>query len=155
MHGRVVIAIVFVALAFYIYSLYSTSTESFVYAESVTESAPMRPPPKVRFEDESPKLPTRPSTQVTTEVPRDPADMGYESAEIPERLRHPERAYSPGYVNDDTSIAAAAGVAGKAMAATEHAEQQFGPEFVQNGAEFMRGGIMANDPSMNADYSSV
>jgi len=86
------------------------------------------------------------------EVPFDSQEATYESAQIPERLRHPERSYSPGYVNDETATAVASGVASYSAAATQKAEQTFGPEFVQNGGQFMEG-ISANDDSAAVKYS--
>jgi hypothetical protein len=86
------------------------------------------------------------------EVPFDTQENTYESAQIPERLRHPERSFSPGYVNDETGTAVASGVASYSAALTQKAEQTFGPEFVQNGGQFM-GGVTANDDSLAVSYS--
>ena len=87
------------------------------------------------------------------ETPYDTQENTFESAQIPERLRHPERSFSPGYVNDETGTAVASGVASYSAAATRKAEQTFGPEFVQNGAQFMEGGVTANDDSLSVSYS--
>jgi hypothetical protein len=87
------------------------------------------------------------------ETPYDTQENTFESAQIPERLRHPERSFSPGYVNDETSTAVASGVASYSAAATRKAEQTFGPEFVQNGGQFMEGGVTANDDSLSVSYS--
>jgi hypothetical protein len=87
------------------------------------------------------------------EVPYDTQENTFESAQIPERLRHPERSFSPGYVNDETGTAVASGVASYSAAATRKAEQTFGPEFVQNGGQFMEGGVTANDDSLSVSYS--
>jgi len=152
MQARVAIAILLVVLLFYIYSVYTTKKETFTYAESVNEPSEPSAPPIQEVE----VVPAVNSESYTTrEVPRDPEQNQYESAEIPQRMRHPENSFSPGYVNDDTDIAHAAGVAGKAMLATEHAEKTFGAEMIQNGGEFMRGGVMANDESWNVSYSSI
>ena len=85
----------------------------------------------------------------------DSEESSYESAQIPERLRHPERSFSPGYVNDETGNAVASGVASYSAGVTKQAEQLFGPEFVQNGGQFMEGGIIANDESGAVSYSSI
>jgi len=87
------------------------------------------------------------------EVPFDKEENSYESAQIPERLRHPERSFSPGYVNDETGSAVASGVASYSAGVTRKAEQTFGPEFVQNGGQFMEGGVTANDDSLAVSYS--
>lgn len=86
------------------------------------------------------------------EVPFDKDESTYESAQIPERLRHPERSFSPGFVNDETGTAVASGVASYSAGVTRKAEQAFGPEFVQNGGQFM-GGVTANDDSLAVSYS--
>ena len=86
------------------------------------------------------------------EVPFDKTESTYESAQIPERLRHPERSFSPGFVNDETGAAVASGVASYSAGVTRKAEQTFGPEFVQNGGQFMNG-ITANDDSIAVAYS--
>jgi len=157
MQARVAIAILMVAVLFYVYSLYSTQKEAFTYAEAVTEPSEPSAPPSLPT---PPSLPAASATPIVTvshstrEMPRDPTDTQYESAQIPQRLRHPENSFSPGYVNDETDVTQASGVAGKAMLVTERAEQTFGPELVQNGGEFM-GGIMANDDSWNVSYSSI
>ncbi len=89
------------------------------------------------------------------EEPYDPMMQGHESAEIPQRLRHPERMFGPGVVNDETGIAVAAGVASQSQQVTEQAYQIFGPEMAQNGGTFLDGGIMANDSSVPSEFSSV
>jgi hypothetical protein len=89
---------------------------------------------------------------VKDEAPFDPNEHTEESAQIPERLRHPERSFSPGYVNDETQNAVASGVASYSADVTARAEQTFGPEFVQNGGQFMEG-IVANDDSAAVAYS--
>lgn len=150
MQGRVAVAIVTVAILFYVYSMYTTREEAFTYAESVGEPSEPSAPPSVVRPDVVPL-----ASRSEEETPMDPTETQYESAQIPQRLRHPENSFSPGYVNDDTEMAQASGVAGKAMLATEHAEQTFGPELIQNGGEFMRGGIMANDDAWNVSYSSI
>jgi hypothetical protein len=88
------------------------------------------------------------------ETPYDTLAETHESADIPERLRHPERMFSPGLEASDTETAVAAGVASSAAQATSMSYQTFGPEFAQNGATFMNG-IMANDATVPLHYSSV
>jgi len=97
--------------------------------------------------------PNKKPERVKDEVPFDREESTYESAQIPERLRHPERSFSPGYVNDETGSAVASGVASYSAGVTRKAEQTFGPEFVQNGGQFMEGGISANDDSLAVSYS--
>lgn len=97
--------------------------------------------------------PKKHAQQVVEETPFDTQENTYESAQIPERLRHPERSFSPGYVNDETSTAVASGVASYSAGVTRKAEQTFGPEFVQNGGQFMEGNVVANDDSLSVSYS--
>jgi hypothetical protein len=97
--------------------------------------------------------PNKQPARVKEEVPFDREESTYESDQIPERVRHPERSFSPGYVNDETGSAVASGVASYSAAVTRKAEQTFGPEFVQNGGQFMEGGISANDDSLAVSYS--
>jgi hypothetical protein len=156
MQARVALAILIVAVLFYFYSLKTTQQqEAFSYAEAVTEPTEPSAPPSIVPPIETPAMSPAVAVAVAnSQAPHDPKDKQYESAQIPQRLRHPENSFSPGYVNDDTAITQASGIAGKAMLATEQAEQTFGPELVQNGGEFM-GGIMANDDSWNVSYSSI
>lgn len=110
--------------------------------EGMNNPIPMQPfiQPKVR------------ASPPKEEVPFDKDESTYESAQIPERLRHPERSFSPGLVNDETGSAVASGVASYSAGVTRKAEQAFGPEFVQNGGQFM-GGVTANDDSLAVAYS--
>jgi hypothetical protein len=89
------------------------------------------------------------------ENPYDPQAQSYESAEIPERLRHPERMFSPGIVGDETGNAVAAGIASEAQQVTAQSYQSFGPEFATNGGSFLDNGVMANDSTIPSSYSSV
>jgi hypothetical protein len=153
MQARVALAILLVAIGFYVYSVYTIRKEAFTYAEAVSEPTEPSAPPAVIQQEVLPSVNSEPIT--TRETAMDPTETQYESAQIPQRMRHPENSFSPGYVNDDTDITQASGVAGKAMLATENAEQTFGAEMIQNGGEFMRGGVMANDDSWNVSYSSI
>ena len=98
------------------------------------------------------RLPER--LPVPSEEPYDPQEQSYESAEHPERLRHPERAYGPGLEQDDQSRAVESGIASNSHKKTMDAYQTFGPEFAQNGGSFMEN-VMANDTALNSEYSSV
>lgn len=132
-------------------------------AESVTSPVPVAPvpaPPSIDMKEgmgHTPPMqpmlqPQRKAVIPKEELPFDTQENTYESAQIPERLRHPERSFSPGYVNDETGTAVASGVASYSAAVTQKAEQTFGPEFVQNGGQFM-GAVTANDDSLAVSYS--
>lgn len=115
-------------------------------AMSAMANKPQTPPMQPLLE---PKMRASPPKE---EVPFDKEESTYESAQIPERLRHPERSFSPGFVNDETGTAVASGVASYSAGVTRKAEQSFGPEFVQNGGQFMSG-VVANDDSTAVSYS--
>lgn len=168
MSVRVVISVLLAFLAFAVYSWYTTkkgSVDPFMDLNSQTyEQVPVyhEPPPPYEpavITSSGPNAPNQrppenPPTIAPQEVAFDPQENTHESAEIPERLRHPERSFSPGLLNEDTETAVAAGTASYASQMTTNAAQVFGPEFAQNGGNFMDG-IMANDSTMNTDYSSL
>jgi hypothetical protein len=150
-----------IVLALYIgYCLYSTAEKN-VVATSVESFVPVQVPvpaaadmalrivEQVQQQQQPVQMQVR---HVKDEAPFDPSEHVEESAQIPERLRHPERSFSPGYVNDETQNAVASGVASYSANVTARAEQTFGPEFVQNGGQFMEG-IVANDDSAAVAYS--
>lgn len=154
-------ASVTIVLALYIgYCLYSyaeknvvaTSVESFVPVQvPVPAAADMALRIVEQQQQQQPQM-QKQVRHVKDEAPFDPNEHTEESAQIPERLRHPERSFSPGYVNDETQNAVASGVASYSADVTARAEQTFGPEFVQNGGQFMEG-IVANDDSAAVAYS--
>jgi hypothetical protein len=167
MSARIVTA-VFIAIAlFAIYSWYSTDmTECFDVNsqgyETVLVKSPSVEAPRNRIvESAGPGAPNQrpsplsPPELLPAEVARDPQDKNYETAEMPERLRHPERSFGPGLVNEETEQAVASGVASYASAATSNSFQTFGPEYVQNGAQFLDNGVMANDLTLETEYSSI
>ncbi len=102
------------------------------------------------------KAPTdAPAVRMPEETPYDPQAQPYESAEIPERLRHPERMFGPGLLNEDTDTAVANGTASYATQKTMESYQTFGPEFAQNGGTFLDNGVIANDSSVDMSYSAA
>ena len=167
MTARIVIAVC-VAIVFYgLYSWYTTQGEGFdINSQSYAPASLSAPsvPGELRNRTQSPSGPgapnqmpahEAPTVQMPDETAMDPQEKQYESAEIPERLRHPERSFSPGMVNDETSTSAAAGVASYAQKETAHANLTFGPELVQNGGQFLDGGVMANDLTLETGYSEL
>jgi hypothetical protein len=170
MSARIVTA-VFIAIAvFAIYSWYSTSlhvtaegfdVDSQAYETVLVKSPSVEAPRHRTVEPAGPGAPNQrpsplsPPELLPAEVARDPQDKNYESAEMPERLRHPERSFGPGLVNEETSQAVASGVASYASAATASSFQSFGPEYVQNGSQFLENGVMANDVTLETGYSSI
>jgi hypothetical protein len=168
MSERIVAAVVLAFLLFGIYSWYTTrgTYDGFIdinkqmYESSEVEEPPVEASLTRVVSPGGPSAPNqRPARDASATVamderPFDPQDQSYESAEIPERLRHPERMFGPGLENMNTEDAVAAGTASYAQQATDQAYQTFGPEFAQNGGLFMDG-IIANDTSVNQSYSSV
>ena len=159
MNTRITVAVV---VAFLVYALYSW------YSIPQYDGFDINPPPSVvapLVEEPrtiSPGGPNSPGQKAPNErvvVPEeeafDPQAESYESAEHPERLRHPERLYGPGLEQDDNVTAVESGIASKSFQQTMNAYQSFGPEFAQNGGAFMENGVVANDTSLNSEYSSV
>jgi hypothetical protein len=167
MNTRIVFAVIAVVLLYGIYSFFTTrnydafDVNSQQYEESeVAHPLPASSPDRVV----APGGPNAPATKppasnatiVPPETPYDPMAQNHESSEIPERLRHPERVYSPGLVNDGTEQATASGIASMAQQQTAHNYQTFGPEFVSNGGAFMEeNGVMANDSMVDLSYSML
>lgn len=166
MSGRIVTAVFIALVVFAIYSWYSTrmtpegfdinsqqyqKAELYHAPQPVAERAVIPGGPNTPNQLASPSMPP---IIMKEEVPYDPLAETHESSEIPERLRHPERMFSPGLVNEDTQTAVAAGTASYSSQVTQDARQVFGPEFAQNGGNFMDG-VMANDTTLKNEYSSV
>jgi hypothetical protein len=86
------------------------------------------------------------------EGPRDPSAENYESSEVPERLRHPERSFRPAPGNTETDMAMAAGLAGKPDPSQLQQSQMFNLEMAENGGEIMPG-IFANDTMAPTNFS--
>lgn len=86
------------------------------------------------------------------EGPRDPSAESYESSEMPERLRHPERSFRPAPGNTEADMAMAAGLAGKPDPSQLQQSQMFNLEMAENGGEIMPG-IFANDTLAPTNFS--
>ena len=161
MNGRIVLAIV---IALVVYGLYSwfTTVDTFIPAPTnFAQAPPIQTPPSLPMKILSPSGPSAPSQRPPNEAvmmpeeeARDPSDQGYESADLPDRLRHPERAFAPGLDNHGDA-GEASGLAGQAQDVTLRSFQAFGPERVQNGGAFLESGVMANDMTLPTGYSEV
>lgn len=79
----------------------------------------------------------------------DPYDERQETSEIPENLRHPERAYRPAPSAHHTSIARESGIA----SSVAEGQDVRSTEMIQNGGQFMDG-VYANDSFEDAHFSS-
>ena len=160
MKTRVVIAVVTAVVLFGLYSWVSTK-DSDTFTSSYASAYPgLAPPPPQPMETvpSGPSAPSQRAPRETVEMPEETANDtshdGYESAEHPDRLRHPERAFAPGLPNhsDDGQES---GLAGQAAHVTYQSAQMFGPERVQNGGAFLDSGVMANDMTLPTGYSEV
>ena len=165
MNHKITIAVVAAFLLYALYSWFSIPQyDGFDLKEPEAHAKADPPMPHLPAPERvmSPSGPSSPGQQssketivVPSEEPYDPEAQTYESAEHPERLRHPERLYGPGLEQDDQVTAVESGIASNSYQKTMNAYQSFGPEFAQNGGAFMENGVVANDTSMNMDYSSV
>lgn len=153
-----------VGIAFLLFAIYSwfTATRIDGFEQQYESAQTFAPPVEASTRVVSPGGPSapnqRPPSNTTTMMPEeeayDPMATSEESASLPERLRHPERMFSPGLEPNDTETAVAAGTASMAHSATMNSYQSFGPEFAQNGGIFMEG-VLANDSTVPTSYSSV
>jgi len=159
MNTRITLAVVAAFLVYAMYSWYSIPQyDGFDIKNEAHCSEPVMPQERII----TPAGPGSPGQKAPNErviLPEeeafDPQADSYESAEHPERLRHPERLYGPGLEQDDNVTAVESGIASKSFQQTMNAYQSFGPEFAQNGGAFMENGVVANDTSLNSEYSSV
>lgn len=79
----------------------------------------------------------------------DPYDERQETSEIPENLRHPERAYRPAPSAHHTVVARESGIA----SSVAEGQDVRSTEMIQNGGQFMDG-VYANDSFEDAHFSS-
>lgn len=173
MNARIVTAIGIALVFFILYSWYSTKDQDGFSTQLVI---PPQYQPVNEEEVSKPAIEDNEERQVTSsgphspaqapskmmppiiqpdEIPFDPYADTFESAEIPERLRHPERSFGPGLVNDSADFAIQSGIANLAQQTTTRSYQSFGPEFATNGGSFLDNGVTANDTDMPMGYSSV
>lgn len=176
MSQRVVLAVFFALVLFGVYSWYTTQggVEPFVPAsidvnaqqyvsatEDIVKSQPVEVDSERAVSPGGPSSPAQapprslPAHIAPEERPFDPQEQSYESAQIPERLRHPERSFGPAVIADGVDHAVASGIASHATQITSQAYQMFGPEMAQNGGSFLDNGVMANDVDVQSSYSSV
>ena len=116
-----------------------------IYPERVVMSSGPNPP--------SQEAPNNQLVVYGEPAPKDPYYETQESSDIPERQRYPERSFRPPPLNNNTSIAVEAGIASNNIQMTSDNSQQFRPDFIQGGGEFMPG-IFANDILSDKSYSA-
>jgi hypothetical protein len=118
--------------------------------------APIYPERTVMPSGPNPPSQSPPNGQINVygePAPQDPYYESQESSDIPENLRYPERSFRSPPLNNNTSIAVDAGIASNIMQISSDNSQQFNPDFIQNGGEFMKG-IFANDTYSGTSYSA-
>ena len=117
MNSGIAVAVLITFLVFAAYSWFTTNpSDGFmdINKQQYETSFPREPPLEASLTRVvSPGGPSSPSqrppreapvTIADPEKPFDPQAQSYESAEIPERLRHPERSFSPGMNNLDLNL---------------------------------------------------
>ena len=165
MKSQIVLAVLLAAILFLAYQLYLNLTSSKLVIEEtfIAPAPPVTQPipePERTVSPGGPNSPNqRPPTHDTTErLPgpedSDPLDDSYASSAMKDDMRYPERLFGPAPNPQVTSIAVASGTASSLNSGVNVALQTFKPEFAQNGAEFMNGGIFPNDDLDDAKYST-
>ena len=118
--------------------------------------APLYPPRQVAASGPNPPSASDDREEVVVYAPptaTDPYAEMHEDSEIPEHLRHPERAFRPPPMNDHTGIAVQSGVASQSVQMSSDNSQEYQQEMIQGGGEFMPG-IFANDTLNDASFSA-
>lgn len=163
MWSRFVLGLILVVAAYCVIRFFSS--EQFTNWDSVIETPAYAPPirepmPRGNMSVSSggPNPPnvaapsTMPSTLGSSPDASDPYSETAEEADAPERLRHPERSFSPGIIPETGAIAVAGGIASPETASSSQALQTFSPEFVQNGGSFF--GTVSAFEDENPNYTA-
>ncbi len=166
--GIAVLAAIFIAYLGIVYwknnvsVIVASEKEGFV----VQTPAPVVPIRHVRFQSEdnetAPSGPNAPNQAADPdevvyyqqEEPVDPSLKSYESSEMPERMRYPERSFRPAPPNTDTELAMQSGIAGHPDPSQLQQVRMFNAEMAIAGGEVMPG-IYANDTTMATNYSGI
>ena len=83
----------------------------------------------------------------------DPYSMNYETSDIPENMRYPERSYQPTPLNNNTSLANEAGISSTKQQVSADNREVYSQDMIQNGGQFMPG-IFANDTFNDTSFST-
>lgn len=92
-----------------------------------------------------------PTVRIASPEASDPMAETVEDANATEKLRYPERSFSPGIVPEQSAIAEGSGLAGP-VSNSAQAFQQFSPEYIQNGGTFF--GTVSAIEDENPNYSA-
>jgi len=166
MKSQIVVAILLAGVLFLAYQLYlNLYSDKLMIEETFIAPAPLVtqpiPEPERTIAPGGPSSPSQmPPRSCDTEerLPgpedSDPLDDSYGSSNMKDNMRYPERLFGPSPPPVNTTIPVASGTASTLTSGVNTALQTFKPEFAQNGAEFIPGGIFANDVFDNPNYSS-
>jgi hypothetical protein len=166
MNSQIPAAILLAGVIFLAYQLYlNLSNQKLVIEETFIAPAPIVtqpiPEPERVITPGGPNSPNQmppPTHDINVRLPgpqdSDPLEDDYGSSQMEDNLRYPERMYGPAPKPNQTNIAVASGVASSLNSGVNRALQTFHPDFAQNGAEFIPGGIFANDVFDNPNYSA-
>ena len=166
MKSQVFVAVLLAATLFLAYQLYlNLHGQTLLIEEDFIAPAPVVtqpiPEPERTIAPGGPNSPNQmpPVTHDTNErLPgpedSDPLDDDYGSSNMKDNMRYPERLFGPAPPPVNTTIPVASGNASVLTSGVNQALQTFKPEFAQNGAEFIPGGIFANDVFDNPNYSA-
>ena len=166
MKSQVFVAVLLAATLFLAYQLYlNLHGQTLLIEEDFIAPAPVvtqpSPEPERTIAPGGPNSPNQmpPATHDTNErLPgpedSDPLDDDYGSSNMKDNMRYPERLFGPAPPPVNTTIPVASGNASVLTSGVNQALQTFKPEFAQNGAEFIPGGIFANDVFDNPNYSA-
>ncbi len=165
------IAILMGIFVLYLGIVYWKNTMSVIVASKkegfvVQTPAPAPLPRRVRIqEDQDETVPSGPNAPSQAANPdevvyyqqeeaMDPQYTGYESSEMPERIRYPERSFRPAPSNTDAELAMQAGISGSPDPSQLQQVRMFSSEMAGNGGEVMPG-IYANDTTMATNFSGI
>ena len=166
MKSQIVVAVLLAGVLFLAYQLYvNLSSQKLMIEETFIAPAPIVtqpiPEPERVISPGGPNSPNQmppPTHDINERLPgpddSDPQDDTYGSSNMKDNMRYPERLFGPAPEPINTTIPVASGNASTLTSGVNTALQTFSPDFAQNGTEFIRGGIFANDVFDNPNYSS-
>jgi hypothetical protein len=162
MWQRLVLGFLLAIAAYFVVRMFNG--EAFMNWDSVVETPAMGPmvrePPTMGDMAVASSGPNPPNVAANRKMPAvrapqpeasDPMAETVEDADAPERLRHPERSFSPGVVPEQSAIAEGGGLAAMPTQSPQ-AFQQFSPEYIQNGGSFF--GTVSAVEEENPNYSA-
>ena len=162
MWQRLILGVILAIAAYFVIQYFSTEgyTNYDMVIETPAQGPYVREPVERGSYSVSSSGPNPPNAEAPRNMPKtrspppeasDPYSESAEDADAPERLRHPERSFSPGIIPEQTSINEGAGLAANPVSSPQ-AFQTFSPDFVQNGGSFF--GTVSAMEDENPNYSA-